>query len=212
MFGHQYSHIFIDFRDIQDDYMRGRGIDYFENSRRATLAQRGYALDNPMGWTGYGADAWGLSASDGPADMTRSVNGAERRFWTYSARGTSHTETRDDGTLAPTALGGSIPFAPEVTIPTLHAIRERYGAGVWGEYGFLDAFNPTFTWTDVTLQHGRLVPNVGWVDSDYLGIDQGPIVLMIENYRSGLVWNELRQSPYLVEGLRRAGFSGGWLD
>ena len=212
LFGHQYSHIFIDFRGIQDEYMRGRGIDYFENSRRATLAQRAYAIANPMGWTGYGADAWGLTASDGPADITRTVNGQERRFWTYSARGTSHTETRDDGTLAPTALGGSIPFAPEVTIPALHAIRERYGAGVWGEYGFWDSFNPTFTWTDVPLRHGRLVPDVGWVDGDYLGIDQGPIVLMIENYRSGLIWEELKQSPYIVEGLRRAGFTGGWLN
>ncbi|HSJ14643.1 MAG TPA: glucoamylase family protein [Longimicrobiales bacterium] len=211
LFGHQYSHIFIDFRGIRDEYMRGRGIDYFENSRRATLAQRGYAIANPMGWRGYGAEAWGLTASDGPADHTRTVNGQERRFWTYSARGTSHTETRDDGTLAPTALGGSIPFAPEVTIPALRAIRERYPA-VWGEYGFWDAFNPTFTWTDVTLLHGRVVPDVGWVDGDYLGIDQGPIVLMIENYRTGLIWEKLKRNPYIVEGLRRAGFTGGWLN
>jgi hypothetical protein len=211
LFGHQYSHIFVDFRGTRDAYMGGRGIDYFENSRRATLAQRAYAIANPMGWQGYGPNVWGLTASDGPADITRTVSGEERRFFTYAARGTSHTETRDDGTLAPTALGGSIPFAPEVTVPALRTIRERYPA-VWGEYGFWDAFNPTFTWTDVALQHGRIVPGQGWVDGDYLGIDQGPILLMIENHRTGLIWEHLKRSPYIVQGLRRAGFTGGWLD
>ncbi|HEX6938608.1 MAG TPA: glucoamylase family protein, partial [Longimicrobiales bacterium] len=178
----------------------------------ATLAQRQYAIDNPMGWRGYGADVWGLTASDGPADATLPVDGTPRRFHSYSARGASHTEVRDDGTLAPTALGGSIPFAPAQTIRALRAIRDRYGAGIWGEYGFLDAFNPTFQWTDVPLRHGRVIPGLGWFDTDYLGIDQGPIVLMAENYRSGLIWERLRQNPYIVRGLRRAGFAGGWLD
>ncbi|HEX7117569.1 MAG TPA: glucoamylase family protein [Longimicrobiales bacterium] len=212
LFGHQYSHIFIDFRGIQDAYMRARGLDYFENSRRATLAQRQYAIDNPMGWRGYGADVWGLTASDGPADATLPVDGTPRRFYSYTARGASHTDVRDDGTLAPTALGGSIPFAPPQTIRALRAIRDRYGAAIWGEYGFLDAFNPTFQWTDVPLKHGRVIPGLGWFDTDYLGIDQGPIVLMAENYRSGLIWERLRQNPYIVRGLRRAGFAGGWLD
>jgi hypothetical protein len=212
LFGHQYSHIFIDFRGIRDQYMKGRGIDYFENSRRATLAQRQYAITNPMGWRGYGENVWGLTASDGPADIERAVDGTNRRFWTYSARGASHTEVRDDGTLAPTALGGSIPFAPDETVAALRVIRERYGEGVWGEYGFLDAFNPTFRWTDVKLGHGRVLPELGWFDTDYLGIDQGPIVLMIENHRSGLVWDRVRRNPHIIRGLRRAGFSGGWLD
>jgi hypothetical protein len=212
LFGHQYSHIFIDFRGIQDDYMRARGIDYFENSRRATLAQQAYAVDNPMGWSGYGENVWGLTASDGPVDTTIAINGVDRRFWTYTARGTSFTETRDDGTLVPTAAGGSVPFAPETTIPALRAMREQYGEHLYGEYGFLDAFNPTFTFEGTRLRHGRVVPGVGWFDTDYLGIDQGPIVLMIENYRSELIWSHLRSNPYIVEGLRRAGFSGGWLD
>jgi hypothetical protein len=212
LFGHQYSHIFIDFRGIRDSYMRARGIDYFENSRRATISQQRYAIDNPMQWTGYGEVVWGLTASDGPVDETRSVNGTERRFWTYSARGASHTETRDDGTLAPTAAGGSVAFAPELAVPALRAMRDRYGAGIWGEYGFLDAFNPTFQWMDVRLQHGRVIPGLGWFDTDYLGIDQGPIVLMIENYRSELIWKYLRRNPHLIRGLRRAGFAGGWLD
>lgn len=211
LFGHQYSHIFIDFRGIHDPYIARFGIDWFENSRRATLAQRQYAIDNPMRWTGYGADVWGLTASDGPADTTLTVNGTPREFWTYTARGASHTAVRDDGTIVPTAAGGSIPFAPELTIRALRTMRERYPQ-VWGQYGFLDAFNPTLQTPGVRLGHGRIIPGVGWFDTDYLGIDQGPIVLMAENYRSGLIWEHMKHSPYVVAGLRRAGFTGGWLD
>lgn len=211
LFGHQYSQMFVDFRGIKDAYARSQGIDYFENSRRATLAQRAYAIDNPMKWVGYGADIWGFSAVDGPLDIELPVNGVTRRFWTYSARGASHDEVRDDGTIAPTAAGGSIPFAPEVTIRALRTMRTQYGAGIWGEYGFLDSFNPTFQF-DVRPQHGRIIPGLGWFDTDYLGIDQGPIVLQIENYNSELVWKYLRRSPYLIRGLQRAGFTGGWLE
>ena len=211
LFGHQYSHVWIDFRGIQDDYMRAHGIDYFENSRRATLSQRGYAVANPDRWTGYGAEVWGLSASDGPADVTLPVNGVPRRFFTYSARGASFTEVRDDGTIAPTAAGGSVPFAPEIAIPALIAMRERYGDRLFGEYGFLDAFNPTFRFSG-QASAGQVVPGQGWFDTDYLGIDQGPILAMIANYRGDLVWRYTRRSPYVISGLRRAGFRGGWLD
>ncbi len=212
LFGHHYSQVWVDYRGIADAYMRGRGIDYAENSRRATYGQRSYAIANPAGWNGYGADIWGLSASDGPADVSHDVNGRARRFFTYAARGASYTEIRDDGTIAPTAAAGSIAFAPEIVGPALVAIRERYGDGVFGQYGFLDAFNPTWVWPDVPLQHGRLIAGKGWFDLDYLGIDQGPIVAMIANYRSELVWKYMRKSPYLIQGLRRAGFRGGWLD
>jgi hypothetical protein len=212
LFGHQYSHIFIDFRGIRDSLIASHGIDWFENSRRATRAQRAYAMANPAGWQGYDGDVWGLTASDGPADVELPYRGETRRFWTYTARGASHTEVRDDGTLVPTAAGGSIPFAPGIAIPALRAMRERYGEHLWGEYGFLDAFNPSFQYADVTLQHGRVVPGVGWFDTDYLGIDQGPILLMAENHRSELIWRHLRGNPHIVSGLRRAGFTGGWLD
>jgi hypothetical protein len=212
LFGHQYSQVWVDFRGIRDAYMRGRGIDYFENSRRAAYAQRGYAIANPDGWAGYGADIWGLTASDGPADVTHAVNGVPRRFFTYAARGASYNEVRDDGTLAPTAAASSIAFAPEIAGPAILAMRLRYGEGGFGQYGFLDAFNPTWQWSDVPLQHGRLLPGKGWFDTDYLGIDQGPIVAMIANYRSDLVWQYMRKSPYVIQGLRRAGFTGGWLD
>lgn len=211
-FGHQYSQVWVDFRGIADTYMRARGIDYFENSRRATYAQRGYAIANPMGWVGYDANVWGLTAADGPADVTRTVGGVSRRFFTYAARGASYNEIRDDGTIAPTAAAASLPFAPEIVGPALLAMRQRYGSALIGQYGFLDSFNPTWTWTDTPLQHGRVVPGLGWFDSDYLGIDQGPILAMIANHRADLVWKNMRKSPYLIAGLRRAGFSGGWLD
>lgn len=211
LFGHHYTHVWVDFRGIQDAFMRGHGIDYFENSRRATLSQRNYAIANPQNWLGYSENVWGLSASDGPADGTFEYRGSPRRFFTYAARGASFNEVRDDGTIAPTAAAGSIAFAPEIVIPALVEMRERYGDDLFGQYGFLDAFNPSFQFSGKASQ-GKLVPGKGWFDTDYLGIDQGPIVAMIANYRSDFVWKYMRKSPYIIAGLRRAGFTGGWLD
>ena len=211
LFGHQYSHVWLDFRGIQDAYMRGRGIDYFENSRRATIAQRRYAIANPAGWRGYGADAWGLSASDGPLDSTFVVDGLTRTFHTYWARGAGTDELNDDGSIAPTAAGGSIAFAPEIVIPTLLAMRGQYGEPLFGRYGFVDAFNPTLRHAGPALHHGHIVEGSAWFDTDYLGIDQGPILAMGENGRSGLVWSLMRGNTSVVRGLCRAGFTGGWL-
>jgi hypothetical protein len=210
LFGHHYSHVWIDFRDIQDSFMRARGINYFENTRRATYAQRSYAIANPGAWLGYGDRTWGLTASDGPANTTLTLAGRSRTFHTYWARGASFTDLEDDGTIAPTAAGGSIPFAPEIALPALWAMRDRYGVNVFSTYGFLDAFNPTFTASGQATQ-GRVDPMLGWFDTDYLGIDEGPILAMAENYRTGLVWQLLRGNPYVVRGLCRAGFTGGWL-
>jgi hypothetical protein len=212
LFGHQYSHVWIDYRGIYDEFMRARGIDYFENSARAVRAQQAYAVANPNGWSSYGARGWGLSACDGPVNGTYEIAGRARQFHTYMARGASFTEVRDDGTLCPSAVGASIVFAPELVLPTLVSMRETYGEHLFSTYGFLDAFNPTFQLQDVTLGHGKVVPEVGWFDTDYLGIDQGPILAMIENYRSGLVWRVMRRNPHIVRGLRAAGFTGGWLD
>ncbi len=212
LFGHQYSHVWIDFRGIRDAYMRERGIDYFENSRRAVLSQRAYAIANPGGWRDYSADIWGLTASDGPIDTTLVIDGRSRTFRTYWARGVGGGEISDDGTIVPTAAGGSVPFAPEITIPALMAIRDRYGDDIFGRYGFLDAFNPTLRVTGLPLQHGRVVEGKGWFDTDYLGIDQGPILAMIENHRSDLVWRTMRRNAQIARGLCRAGFSDGWLD
>ncbi len=210
MFGHQYSHLWIDFRGIRDDFMRRHDMDYFENSRRAVYSQQAYAIANPSGWKGYGKDVWGLSASDGPVDASFEFNGQTRLFRTYAARGAGIEYVLDDGTIAPTAAAGSIAFAPEIAIPAIKQMHERYGKDIYGEYGFLDAFNPSFTFAEATLKHGRITPS-GWVDGDYIGIDQGPIVLMIENHRSEFVWNVMRRNPHIRRGLERAGFSGGWL-
>ena len=207
MFGHQYSHVWIDFRGIQDEFMRSKGIDYFENSRRATIAQRNYAMANPFGWRGYGRDEWGLTACDGPGNFNVDVLGEPRSFRSYTARGVG---SFDDGTIAPTAAGGSMPFAPEICIPALMAMRTRHGDALYGAYGFYDAYNPTFD-LDLRVIHGKVTPGRGWYDTDWIGIDQGPILAMIENYRTGLVWRIMQRSPYVRAGLERAGFSGGWL-
>ena len=208
LFGHQYSQTWIDFRGLQDGYMRQRGIDYFENDRRAVYAQRAYAIANPHGWKDYGSDVWGVTASDGPGNMQCEYEGKVRTFYGYAGRGAPHGY--DDGTIAPTAVLGSIAFAPEIAIPAIRELYRRYGEHIYSEYGFLDAFNPSFNF-DVPLAHGRCIPGFGWVASDYLGIDQGPIVAMIENRRSRLVWRVMRKNPHLRRGLERAGFSGGWL-
>ena len=211
LFGHQYSHVWLDLRGIQDAYMRGKGIDYFENSRRAVLSQRAYAIANPMGWEGYDANVWGLTASDGPIDATLDYKGQPRIFKTYTARGAGIRHIFDDGTIVPTAAAASMPFAPEVVVPAIEAMHARYGRWIYRQYGFVDAFNPSFHY-DVPLNHGKVHAGMGWVDEDYIGIDQGPIVLMIENHRSGLVWEVMRRNPHIRRGLERAGFSGGWLD
>jgi hypothetical protein len=209
LFGHQYSHVWVDFRGIADDSMAAKGLDYFENSRRATLAQRAYAAANPRGWKGYGADVWGLTACDGP-DARAIVNGRSQEFWGYYARGAAATEERDDGTIAPTAALSSLPFAPEVVVPAVLAMRDRF-PHAYGRYGFLDAFNPSVP-DGTPVRAGRLVPGAGWVDTDWLGIDQGPILAMIENQRSGFVWRVMGRNPHVQRGLARAGFRGGWLE
>ncbi|MFG6430502.1 glucoamylase family protein [Roseateles sp. LYH14W] len=212
LFGHQFTHCWVDFRGIRDAYMRGKGFDYFENSRRATYAQRDYAAANPLGWQGYSAEIWGVSASDGPADIkltytTTTGKTEKRRFISYAGRGMG---LHDDGTLAPYAAGSSIAFAPEIVIPALMAIKQRY-PHTWGRYGFWDAFNPSFNYPDVRLTHGRIEPGKGWVDTDMLGIDQGPLLAMMGNHRGELVWSVMRKNAHLVRGLKRAGFTGGWL-
>ncbi|MFH0989681.1 MAG: glucoamylase family protein [bacterium] len=203
LFGHQYSHLWIDFRGIQDDYMKHKGIDYFENSRCATYSQRAYATENPKHYSDYSARIWGLSACDGPASTTMVIDGVKRTFVGYAARGCSVDWTNDDGTIAPTAAGGSVMIAPEICIPALQAMKEQYGANLYTTYGFLDSFNPSFR----TPDH----PD-GWFNKDYLGIDQGPILLSIENLRTELIWKQMKKNPYIIRGLKRAGFSGGWLD
>lgn len=201
LFIHHLSHVWIDFRGIQDEYMRVRGMDYFENSRRATYVQQAYAMRNPKGFAGYGKYAWGITASDGPGPTQCKINGIERKFYNYIARGIPNGP--DDGTLAPWAVVASLPFAPELVLPSIKYFNETYPE-MTSEYGFRCSYNPTFS--------GRKNNNsTGWISQGYYGLDQGPIVMMIENYRTGFLWRLLRQCPALQMGLRRAGFTGGWL-
>lgn len=201
LFIHQLSHIWIDFRDIKDKYMRERGIDYFENSRRATLIQQLYAMRNPNQFAGYSAKCWGITASDGPGPDTIKINGVERRFFDYLARGVPYGP--DDGTLAPWAVVASLPFAPEIVLPTLHYFIDNVHLEQAEDYGFKASFNPTYP--------SRSENKHGWVSPWNYGLNQGPIILMIENYRSEFLWKLMRRCPYIIEGLRRAGFKGGWL-
>jgi len=190
LFTHQYSQVFVDFRGIYDDYMKEKKIDYFENSRRAALTQRRYSIENPKGWVGYDSLIWGITACDGPGD---SFNKDGKTFLYYAGRGTSGPKLTffDDGTIAPTAAASSIVFAPEVVIPTLLYMKEKYGNdGLWDKYGFVDAFNPT----------------LNWFNKDYIGIDQAPIVLMIQNYKNELIWNLLKKDPVIIEGLKKLNF------
>jgi len=206
LFGHQYSHVWVDFRGIQDPYMKKAGFDYFENSRRATLANRQYCIDNPSKFKGYSETIWGLTAGDGP-DAEMLHEGKKIFCPGYGARGAAVDYLDDDGTIAPTAAISSLPFAPEVCLPTLEAMWNRWPVG---KYGFFDGYNETFT--DLSKSPNAQAGYPHWVDRDYLGIDQGPIVLMMENYRSGLIWNLMRKNPYIIAGLKRAGFTGGWID
>lgn len=197
LFTHQLSHLWIDFRGIPDRFMREHGSDYFENARRATYAQQAYAVHNPRGFAGYGEHCWGLTATDGPGWAKR----GDREFYDYVARGIP--DGPDDGTLAPWVVLASLPFAPEIVVPTIDHMASL-NVGVDSRYGFKPSFNPSFEVPDS--------PTGWWVSPYHFGVDQGPVILMIENHRTGLIWDLTRRSPYLVNGLRRAGFQGGWLE
>jgi hypothetical protein len=201
LFTHQLSHLWIDFRGIRDAFMRDHNSDYFENSRQATFVQQAYAVHNPMQFVGYGEHCWGFTACDGPGWVKRVVDGVERQFFDYIARGAPFGP--DDGTVAPWVVVASLPFAPEIVVPTVRHLDGLKLGGKDRPYGFKASFNQTFRVDDN--------PTGWWVTPYQFGIDQGPVVLMIENYRTGLIWNLLRRFPYLVAGLRRAGFTGGWL-
>ncbi len=200
-FTHQLSHLWIDFRGIQDRFMRDKGIDYFENTCRATHVQQRYAIENPLKFKGYGHNCWGITASDGPGPDCIKIDGIERQFFNYVARGVPFGP--DDGTIAPWAVAASLPFAPDIVLPLIEYFIRELHLKANNPYGFKATFNATYP-----VQSGS---PCGWVSPWHYGLNQGPIVLMIENYRSELLWRLTRQSPYIVSGLRRAGFAGGWI-
>ena len=209
-FGYQYTAVWVDLRGIADAFMRSQGETYFLNAKIATLVQRRYAIINPKGWAGYGRDIWGFTACDGPGYVRAPFHGRLRQFYGYAARGITRDNV-DDGTIAPTAMIGSLMFAPHYVTKATQTLLRRYGDMIYTRYGFLDSFNPSFT--DARLaQSGHVVPGRGWVAGAFLGIDQGPIIAMIENQRSHLIWRLMRRNPDIRTGLLRAGFKGGWLD
>jgi hypothetical protein len=194
LFIHQLPQVWLDLRAIQDHYMREKNSDYFENSRKATLVQQRYAIENPGKFAGYSDVCWGVTASDGPGKETRRIDGVRRRFLGYRARGVP--DGPDDGTIAPWAAVTSLPFAPEIVLPAMRHFDHLHLRDNM-PYGFKASFNPTY----------RIKGQAnGWESPWHYGLNQGPVVLMIENYRTGLIWKLMQRSPYVVDGLRRAGF------
>ena len=177
LFVHQYPHIWIDFR--RKEY---NGTNYFENSRKATLANRQFCIDHQDDYATYGPKCWGLTAGDDPDGGYNGQYGAEPR-----------DAVGDDGTVQPAAAGGSIMFTPEESIEALKYMYDNYKNFIWGKYGFCDGFN--------------LDRLTDWRSEDVIGISQGAIMLAIENYRTGMVWDIFMQIPYITDALNEMGFS-----
>lgn len=201
LFIHQMSHVWLDMRGIRDHPMRAHDLDYFENSRRATLVQQRYAIENPLGFPEYDALHWGISACDGPGPGTRKIGGVQRKFYDYIARSVPYGP--DDGTLAPWAVAASLPFAPEIVLPTIRHyqtldLHEERQCG----------FKPSFS----TVFHHARGGCVRWVSPYHFGIDKGPAIIMADNYLHDFIWRLMRGNEYICTGLQRAGFEGGWLS
>ncbi|MDD5613911.1 MAG: glucoamylase family protein [Candidatus Omnitrophica bacterium] len=174
MFTHQYSHIWVDFRNKQDKY-----IDYFRSSKAATLANRKFCINNRHNSLSFREHSWGLTACESPAGYF--AYGAPPGYGFY------------DGTVAFTAVGGSIPFAPVECIAALRGMYQNHKNAVWGKYGFSDSFNL----------------DKNWYSESVIGIDQGPIVLMIENYLSGFVWDYFMRNEHIQKAMDLVGFKPG---
>jgi hypothetical protein len=196
---HHFSHIWIDLRDIQDQYMKAHSSDYFQNSRKATYIARQYAIENPHQFIGYGENAWGISASEGPIREAGPVEVDGRQFYGYLARGVPEP---DDGTLSPWTVITSLPFAPEIALPSIEHYLTHY-PHLYGSYGMMCSINPTYP--------GKIDGLEGWYSNNYYGLNEGPVVLMIENYLNGFVWDLMKRQSSISVGLKRAGFLGGWL-
>ncbi len=198
LFVHQFSHAWIDFRGIRDRFMREKRCDYFENSRRATEVQREYARRNPHGFAGYDEHCWGLTACDGPSNQPAELANERRRLFGYAARGVPYGP--DDGTLGGWAALASLPFAPEIALRAARTMLQRYPEMLSAQR-YTSGVNPTLAGAD----------GGAWVSAGHFGLDQGIVVMMIENHRTQLIWRLMRSCPYVATGLRRAGFRGGWL-
>ncbi|MBN1493669.1 MAG: hypothetical protein JW938_05925 [Candidatus Omnitrophica bacterium] len=168
LFTYQFSHMFVDFRELSDN-----GIDYFTNSKNATLANRAFCINSRDMHPTYGENIWGLSASLGPRG--------------YKAYGARPGRAFHDGTIAPYAILSALPFCEEEALRSITYIYENYKDNVYSQCGFRDAFN--------------LEEN--WVADHYIGIDQGITVGMIENYRSELIWRLFMELPSTTRWIER---------
>lgn len=198
---HQLPHVWIDFRSIRDAFMESRNSDYFENSIRASLVQYQYALENPMNFEGYGKYFWGITSSDGPGPALLNIKGVDREFFGYARRGIPFGP--DDGTVSPWSAVAALPFVPDLVLPTINYLLKETDLNILNSYGFRSAFNPTFP-------HKPHNPH-GWRSPCHFASNQGPAIALVENYRTGFLWELLKESPYITTGLSRAGFKGGWL-
>ncbi|MCE0498157.1 MAG: hypothetical protein LV481_09460 [Methylacidiphilales bacterium] len=199
LFIHQFMHAWIDFRGLQDDFMKEKSTDYFENSLRATYIQREYCRRNPLGFQCHSELSWGITACDGPGPCMRRIKGRKVRFLGYHARGVPFGP--DDGTISAGAAVASLPFAPEIVLPTIEYFLKTE-VGKRDPCGFAASFNPMF---------GDSTPQNIWQSKYNFGLNHGLLILMIENFRSGLIWRLMRNCQPIVKGLQRAGFSGAWL-
>lgn len=199
LFVHLFSHAWIDFRGIADPFMREKDSDYFQNTRRAIAVQREYAWRNPHGFPGYDRDCWGLTACDGPGDiMPALAKGSAQPLYGYAARGVPYGP--DDGTLSGWLGLACLPFEPEVAMTATRTVLERYPQTLVADQ-FASAFNPLLADSDGTP----------WISRGEFGLDQGLVVMMVENHRTGLIWQLMRDCGYLRDGLQKTGFGGGWM-
>ena len=173
LFMHQYAHAWIDYRNRREN--KGDRIDYFQNSVAATLAHRAFCINLSYDFPAFSPDVWGITASD-------SAKG-------YLAWGGPPRDPDIDGTIVPSAAGGSLMFTPELATKALQTMREKYGEKIYGKYGFVDAFNP----------------KTNWIDTDVIGINAGIILLSAENMRTGKVWLWFMQNREIPLALERVG-------
>ncbi|MBY3139520.1 hypothetical protein HFO15_15395 [Rhizobium laguerreae] len=199
LFIHLFSHAWIDFRTIQDKPMAERNWDYFRNTQVMINVQRDYAERNPGQFVGYNRNIWGFSACDGPPPTRRMRGGRQPKVLGYAARGAPLGP--DDGTIAPWAALACLPYDRQAALDGTKALLTTY-PNLLLEGGFPGGFNPTV----------KTKRPEGWVDDRTVGIDQGLVVMTIENDRSDFIWKLMRQSPVIRLGLERAGFTGGWLE